>query len=258
MKVWIAESVAKKNRYGIYQSMSVLLIGIISVAVIAAAVWAGFSYNWPMKILSLGLCFGIAFFVVLAAMRVGKRGQRETQIFCQDDRGRLYVLDARQMIPYRRGLFGYMVMASETGRLLEEWKEQIETVGAVYGTEILAVEKMKPFSGGYRLICRVDYGNGIRRRQSYLLQDGYEKEESLLNALEGKMNSRILMEEKEGVSLGAAAGSFFVTAALVILCVAFHPAVGLLPAKFYFPCLGFTAVSMGIFIYLLVKWRRGE
>ena len=45
MKVWIAESVAKKNRYGIYQSMSVLLIGIISVAVIAAAVWAGFSYN---------------------------------------------------------------------------------------------------------------------------------------------------------------------------------------------------------------------
>lgn len=258
MRIWMAESLMEKNYYARRQIWGVLLISVLGIGATFLLIWLAFQLRWPIAPVSAAACLIVTILLLWAASRLGAKGQKETQIFYQDRQGRLFVVDIRQIVPYRRGFLGYVEMAWQTEKLLEGWKTAIEEGCRNRGIEILAVEKMKLFSRGYRLVCQVGYENGARGRRSFLLQEGYQEEESLLAALEQKMTSRAIMGGKEDMEIGSILISGFILAGMVLFCAACHPAWAILPEKLYFPVLGLTAISAVVFLFLLVKRRRGE
>ena len=47
-------------------------------------------------------------------------------------------------------------------------------------------------------------------------------------------------------------------AACVTMCVLSHPAVAVMSGELYFPCMGASLAAFCVFLYFIIRQRRGE
>ena len=68
------------------------------------------------------------------------------------------------------------------------------------------------------------------------------------NALEPAGNWNLLYILLGGLAL----------AACVTMCVLSHPAVAVMSGELYFPCMGASLAAFCVFLYFIIRQRRGE
>jgi len=265
MKVWISQHTKNNNRYT--TRIMLTLIGIIILLPIAmfCMIMLAHKLDWSIEIVSTAACIGLTVIIICTALKLGKLSNRDAQIFCQDDEHNLFVVNARDYAGYHRGILGFISMASETQKVLENIKtnqileRQMMQEKSLIGlaTQIISVESLKPDNKGYIAVCRVRYRNGNTGKYTYLIEDGYENQNELISAFERKRHaySPEVMVNYNPVKIII---SLLALAACVAVCVMSHPTVGSLPEKIYFPFLGVAFVMLFPVVYFIVKQKRGE
>ena len=113
MKIW--ESPDKgKNRYRGGAALKAAGIAVVMMALTVITVALSFflsaSFGISREQILMTGCILTVLFGVWLSVRLGNRVLRDAQIFFTDDDGRLYVLDARLFIQYRRGFPGFARM----------------------------------------------------------------------------------------------------------------------------------------------------
>lgn len=222
--------------------------------------------GWPAEGVLLAATVLITAGIVLFAAGLGRCAARDAMIFCQDDEGRMFVVDARRYAGCHRGIAGYVKMAVQTQKVLETLADgetlerRLSERESLQGMEpqILAVENLKENGKSCSLICQVRYPGGKTGRQTYQLIHGYIEEERLLYELGRLRTSERLVESEDNrgfMRILFSVLALFVTAGL---CVLSHPAVGELAEAIYFPCLGLAMISLYALIYFIIRQRRGE
>lgn len=128
------------------------------------------------------LCLCLTALAVLLARRAGRRVAGDALVFFLED-DRLYAVDVRRLVRYRRGLLGYVESSAETRRRLERIRRgETPWDGA---EELQAVESLEEKPGGYVFRCRVIHGNGCPGARTYRLEKGvYREQDRLLRELE--------------------------------------------------------------------------
>ena len=126
-------------------------------------------------------CIAATALAVWLAVRVGRRARKDSLLFCLDDEGRLFAVDAGQIVPCQGGLLGYGQMALEIQSEIERLKRQIteQRQAPARGEMILSVEKMREKENGCRLVCRVRNLEGREYRRRWFVARGYENEAEL-------------------------------------------------------------------------------
>ena len=150
------------------------------------------------QILMTGCILTVLLGVWLSAW-LGNRVLRDAQIFFADDDGRLYVLDARLFVQYRRGFPGFAQMDRDMRKEKETILQQMrkEHLMPARAAEILKVDSIRERSRNYSLVCRVKYGHGSMGRRTYLLAKGYEDERGLLWELERRKSWQPVLEMRK-------------------------------------------------------------
>lgn len=260
MKIWMSKQTNRRNLFAAHTiagMLGILLLAALLIAGTAALVLASEEYKEASALL---LCLLVSAVLIFLACRLGRSRLRDAVIFFKDDEERLYVLDARQSVPYRRGFTGSIRSSMEIQQKLDGIKREAERKGTVppEAVEILKVERIKEHAGSCSLVCRIRRDQGQAGKWTYHLIRGYEGEEELRYQLERKRTwTGAVLPEKNRNPLGI----FLSLPAFVLfglLGLGSHPALALLPQKLYFPCLAGTALSLYSLIYFLVRQRRGE
>lgn len=247
-----------KNRFAIR-----MIVGIIGIVILAIILVLGVTvltiYTDEYKeMVSLISCILSVALLIFLSVRLGRSFQRDAMIFCKDGEDRLFVMDARQAVQYRRGIFGYIGMMGDIQKRLEVLKQQIERENAlpIGAVEIQKVDGIQEHSNCYALTCQVRYQNGRTGKRTYILIKGYEYEGELLRLLERKQLFEVELKENRN--------PFFILLSLsimiifLLLCVLSHPYNAQLDESFYFPCLGIASAALCSMIYFIIKNRRGE
>ena len=234
-KIWISNPTRHGNRYAWRVAGKVVGTVVLAMALLIGLTFLALWLHWPMGTVSLVVCLGITALVIWMALRIGRQASRDTLIFCQDREDRLFVIDARKFVPYERGILGFFSMAAHTQKILRNL------------TQSGVLERYL-----------VRYPHGGEGKASYRLIRGLEDEAGLLRALESLREAEHLVEPRKNTQPARILASGVFLAALVALCALSHPAVGQLPDTLYFPCLGLSIVALWIFLYFVIKQRRGE
>lgn len=263
MKIWVSPD-KEKNRYRGGAALKAAGIAVVMMALTVITVALSFflpaSFGISREQILMTGCILTVLLGVWLSVRLGNRVLRDAQIFFTDDDGRLYVLDARLFIQYRRGFPGFARMdrdmRKEKEAVLQQMrKEHLMPAGAA---EIVKVDSMRERSRNYSLVCRVKYGHGGTGRRTYLLAKGYEDERGLLWELERRKSWQPALEMRKDHTSAYILISVLLFAVCTGLCILSHPSVAYLPQTIYFPCLGLDFVFIWILVYLVIKRRRGE
>lgn len=259
MKIWMPPQKAK-NRFAVHTLAGISAILALAFLMIAVSALLTISAGENGKVLSLFLCLLTTAVIVLLALQLGRILRREATLFCQDDSGRLYVLDVRRLVRYQRGFIGMIQTSSEVQKLIPAVRRQIEQEGMAptAASEILGVERITERSGSYSVVCRVHHPNGHTGRYTCVLVKGYEQEDLLLYMLERKRLWRSSIEPKKNRNFIGILISLIFMILCSAVCIFSHPNVGVLPRSVYFPCLGIDMAAVYSMIYFIVRHRRGE
>ena len=106
MKIWMSKQTNRRNLFAAHTiagMLGILLLAALLIAGTAALVLASEEYKEASALL---LCLLVSAVLIFLACRLGRSRLRDAVIFFKDDEDRLYVLDARQCVPYRRGFTG--------------------------------------------------------------------------------------------------------------------------------------------------------
>lgn len=265
MRIWMSEKSKQNNHYAARVVLPVAGGVLLAMAFIIAVTFAAMHMGWSIQVVSCFMCVFVTVMLILLALKIGKISNRDTLIFCKDDRDNLYVVDLRQFVKYQRGIVGYANMASDIGWIQKKIKEDhilekdMEDGSIIkYASLIFAVENMKVKSDGYVVLCRVRHPKGAIGKVTYMIQQGYDQENELIAALELRMRKRAAVEMKKNsypIRIFISALTFI---AAVILCVLSHPACGILPQSIYFPCLGISFIPLIVMVTFIIKQSRGE
>ena len=253
MMLWTSPDTAKKSRYASRTLGGILGIAALMLFLCLLGVALIFRLNLSQAWASVILCALLTAMAAFLALRLGRRSLQDATVFLLDDRDRLFALDARREAGYHSGALGGAETALDVQEALREFRE----TGALPGSaeEIRKVISLRENRRGYVLRCRVRHGDGSAGESTYFLIKGYEAEETLLRQLERRQLPE--KERSRGVLTGLLL-SLVVLAAILVLCVLSHPAVGELPQSIYFPCLGAALLSIFFVSYFAIRRHRGE
>ena len=267
MKIWISENLKKKNNYASGILLPLLFSLTLAFCLLIGSIFLGFALNLPMELLTFAVCIIATAFLIWAAAEAGRRSRRDTLIFCQARDGEIYVIDARKYVPFRRGVPGFISMLFKTqkilnnlispGGVLEKYLPEKESLRGLE-PRILSVEKIKENRKSYSMICHVETPARRPSRQTYVFSKGYDREKELLHALELFSPRYIHAEVHENRNPAYIILSAVILILFVILCICSHPAIALLPAGIYFPCLGAAFLSVCCLVWFAVRQHRGE
>lgn len=268
MKIWMSPQ-TRRGGHPAVRTVLPLLGGVALVfCLLFGTIILAFRMSWPMEAVALLTCLAGTAFLIWLAMRLGSWNRRDSLIFCQDDAGRLFAVDAWRYLPHRGGgLLGYWGMQSdlrkvlrnltEPGGVLERYMAQEKSLVGLE-TQILAVERIRAIGKNHSLICRVRYPNQKVGRQTFLLVGGYEDEERLLYELERIQLLYVGMEETRNPNRMGIWTSLLILLAGILVCVLSHPALAYLPELCYFPSLGLSMLALTVLLYFVIRNRRGE
>ena len=258
MKVWISPQIKGKNRFAIRMVLGTMGIVILAVSlVLGVTILTIYTDEYKEMVSFVSCILSVVLLIFLSAM-LGRSIQRDAMIFCKDGEDRLFVVDARQAVQYRRGIFGYIGMMRDIQKQLEVLKQQIERENAlpVGAVEIQKVDRIQDHDNCYALTCQVRYQNERTGKRTYILIKGYEYEGELLRLLERKQLFEVELKENRNPFLILL--SLSITIIFVLLSVLSHPYNAQLDERFYFPCLGIASAALCSMIYFIIKNRRGE
>lgn len=259
MKVWMTPQTKKKNGFTKKIFCNALKIVVPTMVLFLCLIFLIFNiikyvpqYKEVLIFLSwLFIVFLICFLAWKIVFRVGK----DAVIFCRDEEGHLYIIEAYNFVRQFRGI----TRTLEIQRKLNEIKQRLEEdVLPPEAIEILKVNVMKKRSGYCSLVCQVRFRNGNTGKRTYILVNGYENEGELLYILEKMRSAENLIEIKASKYRNYVLLSSLVLAILVVLCFCSHPYIGILPQAIYFPSLGLAFLTLLFVVYFISKYRHGE
>lgn len=255
-KIWISPDTGKKSRYHLRIWGGILGIVALMLLLIWGGMWLAMSLGWPREIFSLVLCLGVTALAVYLALRVGWRSVRDAVAFFLTEDGRLYTLDARGLSGHAHGIVSYARVTAETQKFLRKLAERPFLPAAA--VEILKVERIRENGTYYAVRCQIRRPNRRAVRHTCFLVKGYGEEDLLLRELERRESWENAPEIAFSRNPYYILVSALVLAVFAVLCVLSHPAVGKLPEKIYFPCLGAAFVAVFCVVIFVVRHRRGE
>ena len=263
MRIWTPPGGGGKNRYALTAVGGSLAIGAFAAGAVSGGILLAFRLGWSMEAASLILCLLVTGAVLGLTAALGRRLLSLSLLFCMDDAGRLYAVDARKYAARRRGMASaaavqqaVRALAAPGGILERRLREERGLTGLE--PQLLRLEGLRERRGSYALRCLTRFPSGRAALRSWILVKGYEGEEELLRALvrlPGPESGAELSGGDPFPHLLLSAGAL---AILLALCVASHPAMGRLPLELYFPTLGLTFLAFCRVLWLLLKRYRGE
>ena len=199
----------------------------------------------------LGLAFGAA-----------RRLADLCLIFCLDDAGRLFAVNAREDTQFRRAdLFWFVRLQRRLrnmvagGVLAAHLQEPKSLTGLEL--EILEVESIRETPGRLTVTCRVKMPNGGTARRFYSLGRALRTPD-LLRLLEQRQPADCRLERPGDPLLAWVVACAALLAGAAAACVLCHPAVGRLPSDYYFPLLGLAFVLFCALVALICVRHRNR
>ena len=175
------------------------------------------------------------------------------------------MIDARKFVPYERGILGFFSMAAHTQKILRNLTQS--GVLERYLSEKQSLVGLEPQILGWKT-CESAQRNTpwcagcgtptAERARPFTASSGDWKTKPAASGAGVPAGSRASGRTPEKSSAGRILASGLFLVVLVALCALSHPAVGQLPDTLYFPCLGLAMVALWIFLYFIIKQRRGE
>ena len=195
MKIWMSENTKYKNKYALRLILSILAIVLISMVGLIALTFLSMEMNLPIQIISVVLTVLITGLIILLALRLGRKNQKDILIFVQDHQKRMYVINAMNYIHVSNELTALIQSAVQTERQLNQLKKifyyaesDLNLILEGIVPQIVSVLNMKEDKNGYYLVCRMLSIHGQLYKQTYPVYHGYENEEELIYALR-KLNA---------------------------------------------------------------------
>lgn len=254
--IWMSSDTRRNSRYAVHTLGGILGITLLVLLLICGGTALMFFCGWPSQTFSLLLCLGATALAVTLALGVGRRAARDATIFFLLEGDRLFAMDARRLIPHGRTILDAAAAAAETQQFLRRIAERpCLPAGA---DEIRRVEQIRENRSHYALVCQVRHSNGRTARRTYFLFQGLPEQESLLHQLERRKSWESSLEKPDSQTILWFLLSALACGGSAVLCVLSHPGLALLPRELYFPCLGFSFLSLFFLIYGIIRHRRGE
>ena len=212
-------------------------------------------FNFSMLLSYLGGLLGLAFG---AARRLADL----CLIFCLDDAGRLFAVNAREDTQFRRAdLFWFVRLQRRLrnmvagGALAAHLQEPTSLTGLE--PEILEVESIRETPGRLTVTCRVKMPNGGTTRRFYSLGKALRAPD-LLRLLEQRQPADCRLERPGDPLLAWVVACAALLAGAAAACVLCHPTVGRLPSDYYFPLLGLAFLLFCALVALVCVRHRNR
>lgn len=259
MKVWMTPQTRKKNGFTKKVFCNALKIVVPTMVLFLGLIFLIFNIiKYAPQYKEMLIFFSwllIVFFICFLVWKIAFRTGKEAVIFCRDEEGHLYIIEAYNFVRQLRGI----TRTLEIQRKLNKIKQQLEKdVLPPEAIEILKVIVMKKHAEYCSLVCQVRFHNGNTGKRTYILVNGYEDEGELLYILEKMRSVDNLLEIKVSKYRNYVLLSSLVLVILVILCFCSHPYIGILPQAIYFPSLGLAFLTLFFVVYYISKYRHGE
>lgn len=255
-QIWMSQDTEKKNRYGLQMLGGIVGIVVLALVLILVGTVVGFQLGLPMKLVSVILCLGVTAFMVIFAMKLGRKSVKDVTVFFLMEGDRLFVLDSRKLVDFGTEALSHAAAMVKIQKFLDRMaRDPYLPVGA---DEIVKVERMKVNSTHYALVCRIRHPSGRVARRTYFLVNGLENQEQLLLQLQRRLQWASSPEMTENRNPLWIFLSALICFCFVSLCVMSHPAVGQFPQSIYFPCLGGAFVALCCAIWFGIRQHRGE
>ena len=165
-------------------------------------------------------------------------------------------MDARGLSNHGNGLLGFAVGTMETQAFLRRQGRQPFIPNRA--DEILKVLNIKENRSHYAVRCQVRHPDTHVTRFTYLLIKGDPDEDMLLRELERRKTWENALEPAGNWNLLYILLGGLALAACVTMCVLSHPAVAVMSGELCFPCMGASLAAFCVFLYFIIRQRRGE
>ena len=165
-------------------------------------------------------------------------------------------MDARGLSNHGNGFLGFAVGTMETQAFLRRQGRQPFIPNRA--DEILKVLNIKENRSHYAVRCQVRHPDTHVTRRTCLLIKGNPDEDMLLRELERRKTWENALEPDGNRNLLYILLGSLALAACVTMCVLSHPAVAVMPEEVYFPCMGASLAAFCVFLYFIIRQRRGE
>lgn len=257
MKVWMSKPTKQNNHYALGAIAPVVGIVILGLLLMMGVTLGARKLGFSGQLVPLIACVAVAALLIFLAASSGQRAQRDAMIFWRNDQDQLFAVDARNLVRYGKGAFGYAQGSWRVQKTLEKIKKALQDSGAVPGAmEILKVVSIREHTKDCALVCYVRHPNGKVRKRTILMVRGYEEEEQLRMELERRKTWAVEIQKNYN-PLGMAL-CFGALAACVALCAMSHPSIAKLPESIYFPSMGAVVLSFMGCLYFGIRQHRGE
>ena len=141
-------------------------------------------------------------------------------------------------------------------RLLEHWMAKEDSLSPI-AAKILWVERIRKNRKSHTVICQVQEPNGITRWGNYIIQDGHERQDELIMALETKVKAQYQDIKPNYNPLGISLSAVVLIGSIVIFVLSYD-ANRILPSAFYYPSMLFSFVPLYSLLYFIIRQARGE
>ena len=176
-KIWISKGPGEKNRYALSTLGGILGILVLLMVLIIGGTFLTLYLSLPKEAALGTLCIG-----VVLALGAGRRSLRESLVFFLTQDDRLYMLDSRTLVSYRRGVTGLASMALDTQKVLD--RLAASPTLPPQALEILTVKKIRECPDFSRITCLIRRPTGETGRWEFCLPSGYPDEDLLRFQLE--------------------------------------------------------------------------
>ena len=255
-KVWMSPDTKKKSKYGYRAVGGILGIVLLMVLLLCGGTLLSLSLGINKKAFSLILLTAVSALGIGLAVLLGRRSIRDATIFFLTENDRLWVMDARGLSNPGNGFLGFAVGTMETQAFLRRQGRQPFIPNRA--DEILKVLNIKENRSHYAVRCQVRHPDTHVTRFTYLLIKGNPDEDMLLRELERRKTWENALEPDGNWNLLHILLGGLVLAACVTMCVLSHPAVAVMSGELYFPCMGASLAAFSVFLYFIIRQRRGE
>lgn len=255
-KIWMSPETKKKSHFFLGTTGVILGIVLLSVLLILTGSILIEILGLSKKVFSLFLCIGVTILGVYLALKTGQRSLQNTMVFFLTEEDRLFVLDVRTLVYCGNNFISYQKASGKIQTYLRKLSQKPFLPRDAH--EIVKVNFIKENRNSYVLNCQIKYQESFMEEQTFFLVKGYEEEELLLYQLERRKTWENVLEPStrktpfyiliSGLSMVLCGG----------VCVLSHPMIEKLPQEIYFPFLGLAYLFFSIFLYFIVRYRRGK
>lgn len=254
--IWMSPDTARKSRRGLRTLGGITAIAALMGLLVISGSVLSFAPDLPREAFSLFLVCAVTVLTAVLALKLGWRSAGDATVFFLTQDDRLYVMDARTMSRWGRGIPGFITGTLETQRFLRELTDAPRIPAGA--DEILQVSGIRENRGYYAIRCRVRRSSRQAVPHTCFLVKGYAGQDALLQQLERRQRWDGPPEPSDNRNpLGILVSALALTA-FTALCVLSHPAVDRLPRSIYFPCLGAAFLTVFFLTYFVIRHRRGE